>query len=122
MSVCALSSLARRFMCEITSGVIGTIVKWFAEMMVWLWMAKKEQVPVPLGICATPIATMVRGIIELELTVRDVVDGTEAEVAVPTCVSRSVVNELIRAEIVGACGRWEHVKALRHEWYQCLED
>ena len=52
----------------------------------------------------------------------DVVDGTETEVAVPACVSGYVVDELIRTEIVGACGRWEHVKALRQERNQCLED
>ena len=52
----------------------------------------------------------------------DVVDGTEIEVAVPACVSGSVVDELIRTEIVGACGCWEHLKALRHEWDQCRED
>ena len=35
---------------------------------------------------------------------------------------RSVVDKLIRTEIVSACGRWEHVKALRHERDQCLKD
>jgi hypothetical protein len=34
----------------------------------WLWMAKKEQVPVPSGNCATPMATVVRVTIELELS------------------------------------------------------
>ena len=52
----------------------------------------------------------------------DVVDGTETEVAVPACISGSVVDELIRTDIVSACGRWEHVEALRHERDQCLED
>lgn len=55
-------------MWAMTSGVMGTSTKWLAVIIDWLWIAKKEQVPVPLGSCPTPMATMVRGTIELELS------------------------------------------------------
>ena len=56
-----LSSPASLFMCLIMSDMWGTATKWLADTIVCLSIVKKLHVPVPFGICATPMAATVYG-------------------------------------------------------------